>query len=321
METIISYLNNMFAALPRTAQMDGVKQDLLSSMEEKYYELKQEGRTENEAVGIVISEFGNIDELIEELDITVEGEENKLPMLAPEDTFSYMAAKKRSGFMVGLGVMLCIIGPALLILLNTLTEFGFLKGVISEDGASILGVVALLILVALAVGLFIFSGMMMEKYKYLHKGFNLPYDLGSEIQHRSSAFVSTYTLSLVMGVCLCVLSPVPVIAGSLINEGSTGYGVVILLMLIALAVFLFIYYGNIKESFSFLLKEGEFTREKKEEKRAMGNVAAIIWPVAVCIFLISGFVFESWDVNWIVFPVTAILLGVVNSVYSAAKEK
>ncbi|WP_256702487.1 hypothetical protein [Paenibacillus sp. P32E] len=49
----------------------------------------------------------------------------------------------------------------------------------------------------------------------------------------------------------------------------------------------------------------------------MGNFAAIIWPVAVCIFLISGFVFESWDVNWIVFPVTAI----VNSVYSAAKEK
>ncbi|WP_244169824.1 permease prefix domain 1-containing protein [Paenibacillus helianthi] len=263
METIISYLNNMFAALPRTAQMDGVKQDLLSSMEEKYHELKQESKTENEAVGIVISEFGNIDELIEELDIPVEGEENKLLMLAPEDTFSYMAAKKKSGFMVGLGVMLCIIGPALLILLNTLAEFGFLKGVISEDAASILGVVALLILVALAVGLFIFSGMMLEKYKYLHEGFSLPYDLGFEIQHRSGAFVPTYTLSMVMGVCLCVLSPVPVIAWSLINEDSTGYGVVILLLLIALAVFLFIYYGNIKESFSFLLKEGEFAQEKK----------------------------------------------------------
>ncbi|WP_051424800.1 permease prefix domain 1-containing protein [Paenibacillus graminis] len=262
MDTIIGYLNNMFAALPKTAQIEGVKQDLLASMEEKYRELKEEGKTENEAVGIVISEFGNIDELMEELDIAVEGEEGILPVLAPEDTWDYMVAKKKAGFMTGIGVMLCLIGPALLILLHVLAETGFLQGILSEDAAGILGVVALLILVALAVGLFIFSGMMLENYKYLHKGFNLPHHLRSEIQQRSSAYASTYTLSLVMGVCLCVLSPVPVIAESLINNDSSGYGVVLLLSLIAVAVFLFIYYGNIKESFSFLLKEGEYTREK-----------------------------------------------------------
>ena len=38
-------------------------------MEDKYNELKSEGKSENEAIGIVISEFGNIDELINELDI------------------------------------------------------------------------------------------------------------------------------------------------------------------------------------------------------------------------------------------------------------
>ncbi|MBW4085386.1 permease prefix domain 1-containing protein [Paenibacillus sp. S150] len=321
MDTIISYLDNMFAALPKTAQMQALRQDLLASMEDKYYELKQEGKSENEAVGIVISEFGNIDELIEELDIAVEGEELRLPVLAPEDTWSYMAARKKSGFMVGIGVMLCILGPAVLILLNTLAEFSFLRGLISGDAASILGVVILLMLVALAVGLFIFSGMMLETYKYLHTGFNLPEYLRAEVRHRSNAFTSTYTLSLVMGVCLCVLSPVPVIVWSVINDNAAAYGVVILLAMVAVAVYLFIYYGNIKGSFSFLLKEGEFTREKKEENRIMGNAAAIIWPLATCIFLISGFVFGSWSVNWIVFPVTAILLKVINSVYNAAKEK
>ncbi|MNC48817.1 hypothetical protein D3C75_979570 [compost metagenome] len=58
-----------------------------------------------------------------------------------------------------------------------------------------------------------------------------------------------------MGVCLCVLSPVPVITWSMINDDATAYGVVILLALVALAVFLFIYYGGIKDSFKFLLKE------------------------------------------------------------------
>ncbi|MHA6532201.1 permease prefix domain 1-containing protein [Paenibacillus sp. BAC0078] len=269
MDTIIGYLNNMFAVLPKTAQMQGLKQDLLASMEEKYYELKQEGKTENEAIGIVISEFGNIDELIAELDIQVEGAESPLPpypplpLLAPEDTWGYMAAKKKSGFLVGLGVMLCIGGAALLILLHSLAEFGFLRGIIIEDTASILGVVILLILVALAVGMFIFSGTMLEKYKYLRKGFDLPYELQTEIQQRSGAYASTYNLSLVMGVCLCVLSPVPVIAWSVFNDNNTAYGVVILLALVALAVFLFIYYGSVKESYSFLLGEGEFSKEKK----------------------------------------------------------
>lgn len=53
----------------------------------------------------------------------------------------------------------------------------------------------------------------------------------------------------------------------------------------------------------------------------MGSAEAIIRPLPVVIFLISGFVFGSWDVNWIVFPVTVILLSVINSIYDAAKGK
>lgn len=36
-------------------------------MEDKYNELISEGKSENEAVGTVISEFGNLDELAETL--------------------------------------------------------------------------------------------------------------------------------------------------------------------------------------------------------------------------------------------------------------
>ena len=37
-------------------------------MEDKYNELIAEGKMDNEATGIVISEFGNLEELAEELD-------------------------------------------------------------------------------------------------------------------------------------------------------------------------------------------------------------------------------------------------------------
>lgn len=69
METIKTYLENMFRNLPKTKEIEHLKNELLSNMEERYNELKNEGKRENEAVGIVISEFGNIDELMEGLNI------------------------------------------------------------------------------------------------------------------------------------------------------------------------------------------------------------------------------------------------------------
>ncbi|WP_233181377.1 hypothetical protein [Paenibacillus sonchi] len=53
----------------------------------------------------------------------------------------------------------------------------------------------------------------------------------------------------------------------------------------------------------------------------MGSAGAIIRPLSIFIFLISGFVFGIWSVYWIVFPVTAILLSVIHSIRHAAKEK
>lgn len=67
METIRMYLENMFMQLPKTPEVLKAKEELLNMMEDKYNELKRGGRTENEAVGIVISEFGNLEELAEEL--------------------------------------------------------------------------------------------------------------------------------------------------------------------------------------------------------------------------------------------------------------
>ena len=63
MDTIKNYLDNMFSAFPKTAEISKIKENLFSNMEDKYNELKQSGKSENEAIGIVISEFGNIDEL------------------------------------------------------------------------------------------------------------------------------------------------------------------------------------------------------------------------------------------------------------------
>ena len=63
METIRNYLNTMFAGLPDTPEVRKAYIELGAMMEDKYTELIDEGLSENEAVGTVISEFGNLEEL------------------------------------------------------------------------------------------------------------------------------------------------------------------------------------------------------------------------------------------------------------------
>ena len=69
METIRNYLETMFLNLPGTPEVMRAKMELGQMMEDKYNELISEGKSDNEAIGIVISEFGNLDELADSLGI------------------------------------------------------------------------------------------------------------------------------------------------------------------------------------------------------------------------------------------------------------
>ncbi|HEY5583220.1 MAG TPA: permease prefix domain 1-containing protein [Ruminiclostridium sp.] len=323
METIKNYLNNMFTNLPKSNQMLKLKNDLLSNMEDKYNELKNDGKSENEAIGIVISEFGNIDELISELGIDLGSEGIILPTITEEEAEDFMVDKKRFGLLIGIGVFLCIMGPAMLILITQLIGDGIIDKGFSSNVGDMLGIIALFIMIVPAIAIFIYSGMKLEKYKYLEGGFDLSTHLKASIQQENNAFTSPYILSVIIGVCLCLLSPVAVLVMGVFKYRAPSYGVVILLVIVAIAVFIFIYYGCIKESFSILLKIDDYKKgnkeQDKEENKVIGAVAAIVWPLAVCIFLISGFVFNQWRINWIIYPITALLFGMFSGSYSIMK--
>jgi hypothetical protein len=320
METIKNYLDNMFAGLPKTSRVNDLKNNMLSNMEEKYNELKRQGKSENEAIGIVISEFGNIDELMNELGIQKDVQVSSLPSITEEEAETYMSAKRKMGLQVGIGVILCILSPAVLILIDKLIEDGLLGSNMSES-YQILGVIALLVIVAVAVGIFIYSGMNFERYKYIEDGVQIPGSLETSLKQKYDRFTPKFYLSLIIGVGMIIISPVTIFVASLIDEADTVYGVVILLAIVAAAVFLFIYTGIIRESYERLLKIGEYTPKKKKEDKIIGAVAAVIWPLATIIFFYNGFVNGAWGTAWLVFPITGILFGMFSAVYSILTSK
>ncbi len=321
METIKNYLDNMFASLPKTSRVLDLKSNLLNNMEEKYNELKRQGKSENEAIGIVISEFGNIDELANELGIRPE-EADTTPLITKEEVEGYLNVKSITGRLIGIGVMLCILGAVCLIILTTIFENQIIPNDFATDASSIIGVIVLLLFVAIAVGLFIYSGWLMEKYQYMEKGVQLPIGLEAELKQASEKYQPTFYLQLIIGVCLLVISPITVIATSLMADTYQVYGVATLLVIVSISVYLFISSGTKKESYDRLLKTGDYAvKQNKKEDKVIGAVASIVWPLATVIFLFTGFVYDLWSKSWIIFPITGVLFGMFCAAYSIITQK
>lgn len=63
MDTIETFLDNMFAPYPATPRLIEARSELRAMMEDAYNDAIAQGKTHNEAVGQVITDFGNLHEL------------------------------------------------------------------------------------------------------------------------------------------------------------------------------------------------------------------------------------------------------------------
>lgn len=322
MDTIKIYLESIFQGLPKTEEILRLKSELLNNMEEKYHELKKEGKTENEAIGIVISEFGNIDELLNEMGIKIPTNEETFPTISLEEAQEFITLKNKTSNLIGTGVTLIMLGVSLLIFLSQLVKQQSIFQLIPREAQQTLPIILLLLFIVPAVGIFIYSGSKLEKYKYIDEGeFQLSSTTKAVLNKEFQSFSTKNTVGIITGVCLCILAPIAIFIGSMFGETTSVYGVSILLIIIAIAVFIFIYFGNISGAYKKLLKLDEYREVHKKENKVIGAVAALVWPLATCIFLFSGFVYNLWHICWIIFPITGILFGAFCAFYNAINTK
>lgn len=162
MDTIKSYLDNMFKGLPNSNNVKDAKIELFSMMEDKFNELILDGKSENEAIGIVISQFGNLEEVSEALGIKSEvNNKNNLRVIDLEEAKEYIETTNISAKKISFGIMLIMIMVAIFIFLSGLSD----KKIISETSGNVIGVSLILISVAYSVYIFISSEAKLEKYE------------------------------------------------------------------------------------------------------------------------------------------------------------
>ena len=92
--------------------------------------------------------------------------------------------------------------------------------------------------------------------------------------------------------------------------------IALLFVFVSAGVFLFISRGLVRESFTKLLQEGDFTPEKKANGKIVEKIAGVYWCVVTAIYLLWSFLTNDWGFTWLVWPVAGVLFaGIVCAVH------
>ena len=119
MDTIKTYLDSLFASLPDNAKTQQAKTDMLANMRDYYRDLLRDGKSEEEAIGAVISAFGSLDELRADLGLPVQSDPNHAESAADDDAITeselrhFWQSVDHFATQIALGVLLCCISVAL----------------------------------------------------------------------------------------------------------------------------------------------------------------------------------------------------------------
>lgn len=285
MDTIRNYLDIMFKDFPKSTEVERLKNNMLENMEEKYLELKKLGNSENESVGKVISEFGNIDELKEEFHINCDPESNSL-FLSTKQIVEYLKGQKR--------YVLCITFSIALMLVVT-GSYPLIEVTMANEAiaSSIFSVS-----IALAVTIIVISMMNDKKVNKFMENRELFYDnQGKQIvDEMKDRYESKGKYYVSIGIFIIISSPAVYVllenSGRFIEEKI----IFVFMILMAIGISLLVYAG-LKDSYLEKL-----TNELEENKS--GSVYALLFTCGAVLYVGLGLIFPStWQFGWIIFPI------------------
>jgi len=220
--------------------------------------------------------------------------ENGRRRITMETANEFMENKIKESKKKAAAVSACILSPVVLIYLGALSQFK--ENVISEGRAGGIGVVVLILIVGLSTVFFILNGMKMEAFEHLEKEvFQLEYGVEAVVRKKMAQYDGINRLYTVTGVFLCIISVCPLLVASTIGTSEDIQTICLLLLfvIVAAGVFLIIAAGEKKSCFHILLQEGDYSEDKKVEKRKKDSIPAIYWCIVTAVYLGISFLTEA----------------------------
>ena len=220
-----------------------------------------------------------------EPEYTPDDEVSPLPRVTLAQANDYLAKTQANAPKLALATALCIVSPIPLLALGTLREAGLFG--IRDDLAGGIGIIALLVIIAAAVAIFMQCSASVRAYEFLQKqAIETEYGVTGLAKERRDAFAPQYDKANIIGTVLCVLSAVPMFAAMMAGASFlVSASICLVLVLVACGVYAFVRVGTVQDAMNQLLEEGDYTRPNKAIKSRINALTAAYWLVVAAIFL------------------------------------
>jgi transcriptional regulator with XRE-family HTH domain len=244
--------------------------------------------------------------------------ESTLRSLSLEEASEFISLRKNILPVIAVGVILCITCPLMLIFLSGMTNCDAVN--ISQNTATLVGLLFLFLHLAVAVFIFVTKSGKLKKYEFIQTdSFETGYGVDGMVKEKMAAEESSNTMTLAIGVLLCLLSPVPIVITSVIGAPNFVITsmVCLLLLMIATAVFLFVSKTAVFATYKMLLQVEDYTKENKIKDKKLSAFPGIYWMSITFIFLGISFWTKRWDLTWIIWAVSGVLFGLIMAIAKA----
>lgn len=319
MKIIKEYLDSLFLTVPTTPETQRAKEDLLAIMEDHYHELIAEGKSEHEAIGAVISEFGSIDEILAELDVQAEKpeepsfEEERADVIDLEEAFDFWGTTRKFAFELSLGIFLiCLSVSASMFMDNN--EYG---GLFFP-----LAILSFFILVLGGIGFIVSGSMKYVAAKKLLEDRPLSNEVLEEAKEQVLDYEKSFRVGLISGIGLCVLS-IPLLIIFVEYFFAELFAVSVFFGTVGVGVFLIVYSSVVRNGFLKFAAGQYFISDTdnpgpRATQSEFGNTAPVIvalrkvyWPIVVAIYLFWSSTTFSWHYSWVIFVISGFIYSLL----------
>lgn len=244
-----------------------------------------------------------------------------LRRVSMEEANAFLNENGKFAAKISTGVLLSVLCPVPLLLLIAANDAGLFG--ITDGIASGAGMIVLLLLVAASLVFFIPAGIAYSKWGWLEKElFDTEYGVDGMVKDKASKFQPKFVTSITCGTVLVFLGVIGVVASAMVDghgDALTITMVAVLLACIAIACFMIVNAGIIKDGQSKLLQEGDYDKNAKTNV-VLKAVAPAYWLTVTAGFLLWSFLTMDWGFTWIVWPVAGVLYGAISVVLSVVHE-
>lgn len=330
MDAIKQYLDYMFRTLPPTPQAIQARADLLAMMEDKYTELRNEGMPEHQAVAQVISDFGNLEEVAQELNLPTEpisegAAGTPIMQVGAATAREFMAHRRERAGAIAIGTFLATTGGGALATLTMLSDPDI--GLFSEVLGTALGFGIGLLLVAAALFFFLNHPYGDEYEKFSENPLALDYDAKMAVLEERDHYARGIRLKTIFGIGLLLMALFMIFLASVGSDslwGELGFTIIFgaAVMTVAVGVWMIVHAQSVNNSYKILLEKEDFSREKKEKDPIFEAFSGVYWLSTVLLYLVLGF-WNNWDnadITWAIWPTAGVLYAIIAVIWTSITE-